>query len=261
MCPDNSDRVEFSGLGHTTRATLPCTMWKSEDIAKWVGIVSGVITLLLAVPAVLGFGMWIRATLALAMLGVAYALFIYLRSTPYDIEFVDHRVELDIQDRAALRVLQTRRTRLKALRNGVETVTDHMSADGGLSIPTVNPGTVKQITREGGDLYVCSTLGHVLHKGEEIEREMTTALENSFPDTDAEYWNVRIHHPTQRFTLIVKFRPDRPPKNYRGMQRVSTYEKLTIVQPQLSHSGDRPILTWTILHPSLRDLYRLDWNW
>ena len=236
-------------------------MWKSEDIAKWVGIISGVITLLLAVPAVLGFGTWVRAVLALAMLGVGYALFIYLRSAPYDIEFLDHRVELDIQDRTADKVLQTRRTRLRALRNGVETITDHMSADGGMSIPAVTPGTVKQITREGGDLYVCSTLGHVLRKGEEIEREMNTSLEKCFPEANAEYWNVRIHHPTQRFTLVVKFCPDRPPTNYRGIQRVSTYEKLTAVQPQISQSGGRPILTWTIQHPSLRDLYRLDWNW
>ncbi len=197
----------------------------------------------------------------LAVLGVAVALLMYLRSAPYDIEFVDHRVELDFEDRAASRVIQTRRTRLRALRNGVETITDHMSVDGGLSVPTVNPGTVKQITREGGDLYVCSTLGHVLQKGGEIEREMTTTLENSFAGIDVEYWNVRIHHPTQRFTLTVKFCADRPPKNYRGIQRVSTYEKLTAVQPQLNYFGGRPVVTWTIQHPTLRDLYRLDWNW
>lgn len=236
-------------------------MWKSENIAKWLGIASGVVTLLLAVPAALGLGLWTRAFLGLALSGVAVAMFIRLRSEPYDLEFLDHRVELDMQDVACKKVLQTRKTRMRALRNGVETVTDHMSVDGGMSIPEVTPGVLKRITKEGGDLYVESTLGHVLQKGEEVDREMTVTLEDSFPNSQEEYWNVRIHHPTQRFTLTVKFSIARPPKNFRGIQRTSTYERVPSTQPQMTYLGGRPILTWTIMSPALRDMYKIDWNW
>ena len=236
-------------------------MWKTDDLAKWLGIISGIVTLLLAVPAALGLGWWTRGALATALLGAAVALLIHLKSAPYDLEFIDHQIEIDLNDIDANKVLQIRKTRVRALRNGVETITDHMSADGEMSIPVVKPGVLKRITREGGDLYVESTLGHVLRKGEEVDREMTATLENSFLNSEAEYWNVRIHHPTQRFTLTVKFLNAKPPKNFRGIQRTSTYEKITSVQPKMTYSDGRPIVVWTVASPALRDLYRLDWNW
>lgn len=236
-------------------------MWKSEDLAKWLGIASGVVTLLLAVPAALGLGWWTRTALGLALSGFLVAVLIRFRSEPYDLEFVDHRVDLDMQDASCNKVLQTRKTRMRALRNGVETVTDHMSVDGGMSMPEVTPGVLKRVTKEGGDLYVVSSLGHVLRKGEEVEREMTFMLENSFPNAQEEYWNVRIHHPTQRFTLTIKFLSAKPPKSFRGIQRTSTYEKVPTIQPQMTYVGTRPVLTWTITSPALRDLYKIDWNW
>lgn len=246
---------------HRGSSKLYNTMWKTDDVAKWLGIVSGVVTLLLAVPAALGLGWWTRAVLGGALLGAVSAVLLYLKSAPYDLEFLDHRIELDLQDVNAGRVFQTRKTRIRALRNGVETVTDHMSADGGMSIPKVKPGVLKQINREGGDLYVESTFGHVLRKGEEVDREMTTTLENSFPDNQHEYWNVRIDHPTRIFTLSIKFSIAKPPKNFRGVQRTSTYEAVTPIQPQMTYSEGRATLVWSVPSPALRDLYKLDWNW
>lgn len=233
----------------------------SEQLAKWVGIGSGIATLILAVPALASMNAFLLGGVVIALTILGVSLFTYFRADPYDIEFVSQDIELDVQDADAKRVVQTRRTRLRARRNQVETVTDHMSADGGMTMPEVDPGIVKNIRREGGDLFVTAALGRVLRKGQEIDRTLKTVLLNSFQQ-NSEYWSVRIDHPTQRFTLTVKFPPQRGPRTFRGLHRQSTYEQLADVQPELAQgAGGTSTLRWTVLAPKLKDVYKLEWDW
>jgi len=233
----------------------------SDQLSKWIGIGSGITTVILAVPALASMNSWLLAgtVVALAILGIS--AYVHFRPQPYDLEFISHDIELDIRDPAAHTVVQTRRTRMRATRNNVETVTDHMSADGSATIPTVDPGIVRNVRREGGDLFVTSALGRVLRKGEEIDRTLTTTLTDSFSGS-SEYWSVRIHHPMQRFTLTVKFPPERRPVTFRGMRRESTYEDLAEIQPDITPgAGGASILRWTVVTPTLKDVYKLEWNW
>ena len=233
----------------------------SDELSKWIGIGSGITTVILAVPALASMNPWLLAGSVTGLVIVGTSAYLHFRPQPYDVEFISHDVELDIRDPMGHIVIQTRRTRIRATRNNVETVTDHMSADGSANIPTVDPGIVKNVRREGGDLFVTSALGRVLRKGEEIDRTLTTTLTDSFAGS-SEYWSVRIHHPMQRFTLTVKFPPERRPLTFRGMQRESTYEHLAETQPQLTvGAGGAWIIRWAVTSPTLKDVYKLEWNW
>jgi len=250
-------RVIFSSLPQYLHMST-----RFDDVAKWTSIMSGAVAILLAIPSLMSQGEVFKYGAIGGGVVMALALVMVFRRSPYDLEFLEHIVELDIQEDSGRDAMQTRRTRLRALRSGVETVTDHLSADGEMSQIMVSPGVIKQVRREGGDIFLTSSIGRVLAKGETVERVLNIRMKDTFVQSDAEYWSVRVHHPMTRFTLRVAFPKTKSPKAVRGLHRVSTYEKLTDVQPKVSLGSDgRAVLLWTVQAPAIKDVYKVEWDW
>src|SRR5438132_13108443 len=112
----------------------------SDELSKWIGIGSRLTTVILSPPALASMNPWLLAGTMVGLVILGTSAYLHFRPQPYDVEFISHDIELDIRDPTGHTVVQTRRTRIRATRNNVETVTDHMSADGSATIPTVDPG-------------------------------------------------------------------------------------------------------------------------
>lgn len=232
-----------------------------EKIIKYSGFILTVVSLAVGIDYFL-HDIWTSLAI-MAVLAVFFFLIYLKQKTPDDLislKVLNHEVKIDILDPTGSNALHSRKTKFLALKDRVTTFTDHMSADGELLNPRVTPGLIEEIRKEGGDLFVKTTFGKVLKKGDIVDKEITATLKNSFTN-NPEYWSVRIILPTKEFKLVVIFPKDRVYNNYCGYQRITSHEKVADIQPVEAILEGRPALVWTVKNPKLKDVYKLVWNW
>ena len=200
--------------------------------------------------------------IAFGILATSFASYFWWRSRsdPYRLRALEHHVKIDLLDSDGKRALQTRTTRFRSLTNGVRDFTDHLSADGAYENIEVEPGTIENVRREGGDLFITSNFERVLRKDEEVYRTIRATLVDSFVE-QSEYWSVRIIVPTDEFTLTIIFPADRPCRSFHGYRRITSHEVLAGVQPERKMVEQRPAVEWRVEKPSLKDVYKLVWHW
>lgn len=233
-----------------------------DNIVKYSGFVLTVVSLIIGLDYFLHdrkLTLEITLFCSVTFLGLYYK-FSRSDNISFDLKVSTHEVKIDLQDVHGDIAIHTRTTNFHCLKNGISSFTDHMSADGEFIEPHVYPGIIEEIRKEGGDLFVKTNFGHVLKKGENIEKVITAKLKNSF-NGQPEYWSVRIILPTDEFRLIVIFHRDRPYKSFRGYRRVTSHESLTNIQPVETLISGRPALVWTVKNPVIKDVYKLLWDW
>ncbi|WP_345948863.1 hypothetical protein ABDD95_18625 [Mucilaginibacter sp. PAMB04274] len=233
-----------------------------DNIAKYSGFVLTVVSLIIGLDYFLHDR---KLSLEITAVCIIISVALYLKfnkkdAITFDLKVLTHEVEIDLQDVNGDLAIHSRKTKFLCLKNGVSSFTDHMSADGEFSEPKVHPGIIEEIRKEGGDLFVKSNFGHVLKKGESIDKKITAKLKNSF-NNQPEYWSVRIILPTEEFKLTVIFHRDRPYRSFRGYRRVTSHETLTEIQPVETLISGRPALIWTVKNPVIKDVYKLLWDW
>jgi hypothetical protein len=232
---------------------------KHERFLEVVGIVALILGL---VTGIYTIATDLKQGLLFIAVGVALAIAFFLlkRGEPYQVRLLIYSVDIDIASKDALAVNQTRTYKIKALKSNVTKFVEHMSADGKMTSPTVDIGTIESIKTEGGDVFVHSNFGKPLAKGEEINRTLKLTLQDSF-NGQKEYWGIRISHPTEAAQLTVRFPKDRPFKTYCGFVRMTTHEHVCDKQPEVRIIDSRQCLVWSILKPQLGEVYKVEWEW
>lgn len=233
-----------------------------EKLVNLISLVSAVVGLVAGVKTAVDDVFIGYLMIGAALILVAYPVYLWLRRRPepYRLRAMEHTITIDLLDKTGTRAVQTRSTRFRSLVDGVDTFTDHMSADGAYEDLHVSTGAIEGTRREGGDLFITTRFERVLKKGDEAERTMSATLLNSFTG-NPEYWSIRIVVPTDRFIIRVIFPIDRPCQSFQGLQRITSHEKLCEKQPVRAVINGRPALEWTVGRPDLKDVYKIVWHW
>ncbi len=233
-----------------------------EKLVNLLSLVSAVVGLVAGVKTAVDDALIGYLMIGAGLILVAYPVYLWFRRRPepYRLRALDHTITIDLVDKTGARAIQTRATRFKSLTDGVDTFTDHMSADGAYENLHVSTGAIESTRREGGDLFITTRFERVLKKGDEVDRTMSATLLDSFVG-NPEYWSIRIVVPTDRFTIRVIFPLDRPCQSFQGLQRITSHEKLSEKQPTRAVINGRPALEWIVSQPDLKDVYKIVWHW
>lgn len=232
-----------------------------EKVVKYSGFALTVVSLIIGIDYFIHNILISVSIIALAS-GISILAYfsIFRFNQTFGLRILNHEVKIDLQDTSGALAYQTRTTKFLALKDKITSFIDHMSADGDLEVSSVSPGTLEDIRREGGDLFLTTNFGKVLSKGEIIDKEIKTILKNTF-ESNPEYWSVRIILPTKEFKLIIIFPINRPYKNFRGYQRITSHEMIAETQPIETLISGRPALVWSVKAPKLKDVYKIIWEW
>jgi len=180
---------------------------------------------------------------------------------PFELHLTSSLVTIDLLDSGGHEAIHTRNSTFVSMRDGVNGYTEHMSADGSAVDFTISPGSLENIRKEGGDLFLRRNFGRVLKRGDTITQILRHRLIDAFVD-NPEYWSIRIVIPTTQFTLQVNFPPERPYRSFEGFHRVTAHENFCEVQPiEIANTNGAKALTWTIPSPQVKDVYKLTWSW
>jgi DNA-binding winged helix-turn-helix (wHTH) protein len=178
---------------------------------------------------------------------------------PYEFRALDNYLTLDITDRTGAKVLFTKKSRIRILRNNAYHYVEDMSADGAQSDFEVSPGIVESVHQEEGKTLIKTTFGQPRSKGEEFSRTFKCVFRNSFCG-DREYWVQRQVYPTDEFCVTIVFPVDRPFRDYHSVLKQGTYTQ-PCQQPGERRLNGRPALVWKIPRPRFKESYKIEWAW
>ena len=143
-------------------------------------------------------------------------------------------------------------------------VLDHyiedFSCTGTISNMDIKPGIIEKVWEEGGRTYVKCLFQLELKEGQSLDRKFSYFSNDTFHD-DENYYEIRHHHPTESYSILVLFPNQRPPKKWYAHERrgVDQYNKDDSVQ-FIKYRG-RPALRLTGYSPKLLSTHVLRWFW
>jgi len=231
-----------------------------RDILKYLTIVSALVSLStglyqIATNTILG----IIFIISFIILVIIY--FYFWKINPFEFHQLESCVELDIVDNTGAKVIITKTTNLMAIKNNVSQYVEEMASDDGyIDDFKVSQGTIENVKTFEGGKKITTTFIHPLKKKESIVRKYICTFYDVFVANE-NYWNLRIHYPTDIQKIKIRFPQTRPFKSFKGIVRYSTYEKMYKVQPKESIEEGRPTLDWIIKEPRVGKRYRIDWVW
>ena len=135
-----------------------------------------------------------------------------------------------------------------------------LAGEGNVSTFKVSPGTIGKIWSEAGTTHVTTHFPALLRRGQRLERVFTCLFYNSFTSNE-EYWGFRIHHPTIRFGIAVRFPIGRQPIEF-SLRKEEGHQKEEIPNAVArTVLQGKPALCLRINRPVLLSRYVLSWKW
>jgi hypothetical protein len=168
-------------------------------------------------------------------------------------------VEIDLRRLNGTVASFRKRNRLKCVRGQVDTFVDTLSADGAFRNVRISPGDVVEKWAESGQSYFRSRIMRPLRVGHTVSREMSATLTDAFTRQE-EYFELKIHYPTEVGSLTVRFPKGRPPKSWNAFERRGPDSTPFPFVKRAVRDG-RAQLVMTVSKPRLDSGYVLVWEW
>jgi len=145
-------------------------------------------------------------------------------------------------------------------RGSIDHYVEDFSCTGEISNMNSKPGFVEKVWEEGGRTFVKCSFQFDLKEGQTLTRKFSYIAKDTFHD-DENYYEIRHHHPTDSFSILVLFPKQRPPKKWFAHERrgVDKFNKDDIIQ--LFKYRSRPALKLSGQNPKLLSTHVLSWYW
>lgn len=150
---------------------------------------------------------------------------------------------------------------ITALTDGVSNYTEQFQSDGIIHDFAVSPGEITQRRNEESIIYLDTSFGKELNKGESIKRTLSCIYSNSFMGT-SEYWVFRQSNPTKDIEIEFVFPKERHPKKWNTVVRKLNYDEKSYYEAVSKILDDgRMVLLWNIPELGAQSAYKLTWEW
>lgn len=176
------------------------------------------------------------------------------------LETVDCNVLIDILRLDGSLVRFTKEHSHRCIDGEASSYVECLAGEGNVSAFSVSPGIIGRIWSEAGTTHVTAHFPNPLRRGQRLERVFTCLFHDSFTASD-EYWGFRVHHPTIRFTIAVRFPVKRPPIEF-ALRKEDAHQKEEIPNAVTrTVLRGKPALQVKVYRPALLSRYVLSWTW
>lgn len=180
------------------------------------------------------------------------------REYPYEI--IHELYDLDFLVDDGSKVLYKRKKKIKALRSGLNTITEEFYSDGHIDVIGVNPGYIIEQQRTLGNVVLKIGLPRALARNEEISVSVDTLYLDSFP-TESEFWLTNQANPIRQSEYIFRYSPGRPFKSYNFLTKRGVQEtELQVVSEEKIIDG-KMCLHIAFTPERLHEHTKICWTW
>lgn len=234
----------------------------TEEKLAWVSLFVGILSLIVALPALVTQYTTVGSTLILVAL-VLIGVFVWVRwflNQP-DFTLLDVDKTLTFRDRDARSVSHVDTRTVRPNHKGlVEFWFKGLGADGSVENILVDDQQPHVVQVRAGLKEVCKRFPSSLERGQKFRTTATLDFIDSFPD-NPEFYTHRVSTNTKKVRLKVRFHPEKRCTSARVYLQFGGAQYQLLRNPRLEISEDGKEIGLTLKRPKRGEEYRLEWNW